>query len=49
MDCCLVGWWGDFLVPFLELEFVTKWANHHWLLKGRLGIVVLGRGLFLFE
>ena len=32
-----------------ELDFLKNWAGHAWLLKGKLNIVVLGRGLLLFE
>ena len=32
-----------------ELDFLKNWVGHAWLLKGKLNIVVLGRGLLLFE
>ena len=44
-----MGWWGNFSIPFPELDFLKSWAYHNWLLKGSLNIAVLGRGLLLFE
>lgn len=44
-----MGWWGNFSVPFPELDFLRRWPYHHWLLRGRLSIAVLGRGLLLLE
>ena len=49
LDCCLVGRWENVSTPFPELDFLKNWAFHAWLLKGWLNIVVLGRGLLLFE
>ena len=48
-DWCLVGWWGADFVPAPELDFFRSWVSHHWLLKGRLRVAFLGRGLLLFE
>ena len=41
-----MGKWCD---PTPELDFLKYWAGHAWLLKGKLNIVVLGKGLLLFE
>ncbi|RVW36101.1 hypothetical protein CK203_079675 [Vitis vinifera] len=49
LDRYIVGRWENVLIPFLELDFLKNWAFHAWLLKGRLNIVVLGRGFLLFE
>ncbi|KAJ9685001.1 hypothetical protein PVL29_017147 [Vitis rotundifolia] len=49
LDHCLVGRWENVSTPLPELDFLKNWAYHTWLLKGRLNLVVLGRGLMLFE
>ena len=49
LDRYIVGRWENVSIPFPELDFLKNWAFHAWLLKGRLNIVVLGRGLLLFE
>ena len=41
--------WEDVSTPLPELDFLKNWAYHTWLLRGRLNLVVLGRGLMLFE
>lgn len=45
----LVRWWGNNTAPLPELDFVRRWMHQHWLLKGKFSVVVLGRGLLLFE
>ena len=49
LDQCLVGWWGVDFVPAPDLDLVRSWASHLWLLKGRLRVAFLGKGLLLFE
>ena len=49
LDRCLVGRWENVLIPSPELDFLKNWVVQAWLLKGRLNIVGLGRGLFFFE
>ena len=49
LDHCLVGRWENVSIPSPELDFLKNWVVQAWLLKGRLNIVVLGRGLLLFE
>ena len=44
LDRCLVGRWENGANPPPELDFLKHWAGHAWLLKGKLNIVVLGRG-----
>ena len=46
---CLVGWWGINSTPLPQLEYVRSWAYQHWALKGNLRVVVLGKGLLLFD
>ncbi|RVW42036.1 hypothetical protein CK203_093309 [Vitis vinifera] len=43
------GSWENGATPPPELDFLKYWAGHAWLLKGKLNIVVLGKGLLLFE
>ena len=45
----LVRWWGNNTAPLPELDFVRRRMHQHWLLKGKFSVVVLGRGLLLFE
>ena len=40
LDRYLVGRWGNFSIPFPELDFLKSWAYHNWLLKGSLNIAV---------
>ena len=49
MRQCLVGWWGINSVSLPELEYVRSWTLQHWALKGNLRVVVLGKGLLLFD
>ena len=44
LDRCLVGRWENGANPPPELDFLKHWDGHTWLLKGKLNIVVLGRG-----
>ncbi|WKA06293.1 hypothetical protein VitviT2T_024196 [Vitis vinifera] len=49
LDHCLVGRWENGAIPPPELDFLKNWAGQVWLLRGKLNISVLGRGLLLFE
>ena len=49
LDRCLVARWENGVNPSLEFDYLKHWAGQAWLLKGKLNIVVLGRGLLLFE
>ncbi|KAJ9705507.1 hypothetical protein PVL29_003512 [Vitis rotundifolia] len=46
---CLVGRWEEVAIHPPELDFLKNWAGQAWLLKGKLDIAVMGRGLLFFE
>ena len=49
LDKCLVGWWGKGSYQILEVDFVRSWAILQWNIKDPFAVVILGRGLWLFE
>ncbi|KAJ9707678.1 hypothetical protein PVL29_002633 [Vitis rotundifolia] len=49
MRQCLVGRWGINSAPLPELDYVRSWTRQNWEVKGKLRVIVLGKGLLLFD
>ena len=49
LACCLVGRWGGGTSSLSEVKSLKRRAWSAWKVKGRLNVVELERGLWLFE